>query len=309
MKVSNSFLRKKALIHPKLHNNKKDLTFVPSVQIDYIREDNSYIPRFSVNKKYHEIFQKFPINKELKYSSDLISSAIQYGLILLLQYKGEDDEFMQGHSRVIYPMVLGRSQDGKELLRAYHLKGWSVSKGANIEKEWRLFRADRILSMSFTGQFFRLAPEGYNTQDESMKGAIIRKADFNEIRNNQSRLLTNNVIQNQEDVEIEKIDSIAIDKTDTQLDLTNPFENLNIAEKDKSYIRLTFLKKVGTNDRIAVLGALGKPGNRVRTYANNNFLGIYDVERSVMGTLLGNSTLLNVSGYSLFDLYVFLHKK
>lgn len=142
-----------------------------------------------------------------------------------------------------------------------------------------------------------------------MKGGVIRVADFNEIRNNQQRLLTKNVIQNQEEVEIEKIDSIVLDKTDTQLDLSDPFENININDKDKQYIRMSFLKRVESNERIAVLGALGKPGNRVRVYAGGNYLGIYDVERSVMGTLLGNSTLQNISGYNIFDLYIFLQKK
>jgi len=300
---------KRSIFKPSEYNNTQDITYVPYAQIEYIKEDLSYIPKFSVNKKYHQIFNKFPINKELKYSDDLIITAIQFGLVLLISYKGEEDHFEHGHTRVVYPMILGKSKDGNGLLRAYHLKGWSVSKQAHIEKEWRLFRTDRILSLTFIGQFFRMPPKGYNLDDTHMKGGIVKAANFNEIRNNQTRLVSNNVIQNKDDVEIKRLDSIVVDKTDSQLDLRKPFENINISEKDKDYIRLTFLKKVGSILRIAILGALGKPGNRVKVYSNEKYLGIYEVERSVMGNTLGTPTLQNVSGYNIFGLYIFLHKK
>ena len=307
MKFSKNFINR-SFIPTKYYNNTEDVIFIPAAITDYIFEDNAYVPRFRVNKKYHQIFQKYPINKELKYDPSIITDAIQYGMILLIQYRGEQDEYNEGHSRIIYPMVLGISSRNNELLRGYHLKGWSVSKHANIEKEWRLFRTDRILSVAFTGQFFRLPPDGYNMRDRSMI-RVIRAADFDEIRRNQQKLITQQIIQPQDEVEFDKIDAIVIDETDTTLNLQEPFENVNIKEEDKNYIRLSFLKKVGSNERIAILGALGKPGNRVRVYSSGNYLGIYDVERSVMGTMLGNKILQNVSGHNEFPLYIFLHKK
>jgi hypothetical protein len=66
---------------------------------------------------------------------------------------------------------------------------------------------------------------------------------------------------------------------------------------------------MGSILRITVLGALGKPGNRVKVFSNEKYLGIYEVERSVMGNVLGTQTLQNVSGYNIFGLYIFLHKK
>ena len=42
--------------------------------------------------------------------------------------------------------------------------------------------------MTFTGSFYRLAPIGYNMNDKGMRGGIIAKADFNEIRKNQQTL-------------------------------------------------------------------------------------------------------------------------
>ena len=110
-------------------------------------------------------------------------------MIFLINYKGEKDKHFAGHERVIYPMVLGRSSKGKPLIRGWHLNGWSVSKNRHINKIWRLFRADRILSMTFTGSFYRLAPTGYNMNDKGMRGGIISKADFNAIRKNQQNLV------------------------------------------------------------------------------------------------------------------------
>jgi len=302
--------------HSDYYNN-VDVIYVPTIDIKKINEDNSfdgydsisYIPKFNINRKYVNLFNKFPVNKELKYSEDLLITAIQFGLVLLISYKGEKDHFDEGHTRVIYPLILGKSKDNNKLLRAYHLKGWSVSKRTTIEKEWRLFRTDRILSLTFIGQLFRLPPKGYNLSDVTMKGGIIKAADFNEIRNNQMKLVSNDIIQNKNEVEINKIDSIIVDKTDSQIDLRKPFENVNINEQDKGYIRLTFLKKVGSVFRIAVLGALGKQGNRVKVYSNEKYMGIYQVEQSVMGNLLGTPSLQNVSGYSIFNLYIFIKKK
>jgi hypothetical protein len=59
----------------------------------------------------------------------------------------------------------------------------SVSNKRHIKKKWRMFRTDRILSMTFTGSFI-VSPSGYNMNDKGMCGGIITKADFNEIRRN-----------------------------------------------------------------------------------------------------------------------------
>ena len=116
-----------------------------------VNEDTSFVPRFALKKFKHKLFQKFPPNKQLKYNKELMKLAIEYGMILNVQYRGAEDSFVQGHQRVVYPLVLGTSAKGKPLLRIFHLRGWSVSSNGNKDKEWRLFRTDRILSISFTG--------------------------------------------------------------------------------------------------------------------------------------------------------------
>lgn len=95
--------------------NKKPVEFVIKENYDLI-EDNEYIPRFSL-KNIKEI-ANIPINSPIKYTDDIISKAIKYGMIFLINYKGEEDTHFAGHERVIYPMVLGKSSKGKTYLGA-----------------------------------------------------------------------------------------------------------------------------------------------------------------------------------------------
>lgn len=285
--------------------NKKPVEFVVKENYDLI-EDNEYIPRFSL-KNVKDI-ANIPINKPIKYSDDLMSKAIKYGMIFLINYKGEEDNHFAGHERVIYPMVLGRSSKGKNLLRGWHLNGWSVSQKRHVNKIWRLFRTDRILSMTFTGSFYRLPPSGYNMNDKGMRGGIIARADFNEIRRNQQNLVNQNKIQNREEVTIgeeRKFVSIRVKRTNTELDLLKPMENSYISStKDQSTMRISFLKSIYGANYIAILGALGQPGNTVKVLQDDGTqLGVYKVLDSITGDVL--KSIKNVKGNTVYNLYLF----
>jgi hypothetical protein len=287
--------------------NRKPVEFVIKEHYNLI-EDNEYIPRFSL-KNVKDI-ANIPINQPIKYSDDVMTKAIRYGMIFLINYKGEKDKHFAGHERVIYPMVLGRSSQGKMLLRGWHLNGWSVSQRRHTNKIWRLFRTDRILSMTFTGSFYRLPPAGYNMNDKGMRGGIVVKADFNEIRRNQQALVNQNKIQNREEVTIGEKDksfaSIQVKETEeSKLDLMKPFENAYVNNnKDMVGLRLSFLKSIYGNKYIAVLGALGQPGNTVRILTDKqNNLGIFKVLDSITGEVL--KSIKNVKGNSVYDLYLF----
>lgn len=289
--------------------NKKPVEFVIKEHYDLI-EDHEYIPRFSL-KNVKDI-ANIPINEPIKYSDEIMSKAIRYGMMFLINYKGEKDKHFAGHERVIYPMVLGRSSKGKTLLRGWHLNGWSVSQRRHINKIWRLFRTDRILSMTFTGSFYRLPPAGYNMNDKGMRGGIIVRADFNEIRRNQQALVNQNKIQNREEVTIGKEGStfanIQVKESDSQIDLMKPFDNAYINNiKDMAGLRLSFLKSVYGNKYIAILGALGQPGNTVRVVTDKqNNLGVFKVLDSITGDVL--KSIKNVKGNSVYDLYTFEKK-
>jgi hypothetical protein len=230
-------------------------------------------------------------------------------MIFLINYKGEEDNHFAGHERAIYPMVLGRSSKGKVLLRGWHLNGWSVSQKRHTEKIWRLFRADRILSMTFTGSFYRLAPVGYNMNDKGMRGGYIAKADFNEIRRNQQALVTQNKIQNREEVtlgdEERKSVTIRTKNTESVLDLNNPLDNAYVNNiKDIATAKVSFLKSIYGNKYIAVLGALGQPGNTVKVLDDKGInIGVYKVLDSTTGQVLKN--IKKVKGNAIYDLYLF----
>lgn len=285
--------------------NKKPVEFVVKEHYNLI-EDNEYIPRFSL-KNVKDI-ANIPINEPIKYSDEVMRKAIRYGMMFLINYKGEKDKHFAGHERVIYPMVLGRSSQGKVLLRGWHLNGWSVSQRRHINKIWRLFRTDRILSMTFTGSFYRLPPAGYNMNDKGMRGGIIVKADFNEIRRNQQALINQNKIQNREEVTIGQPDktfaSIQVKETETQVDLMKPFENAYINNnKDMAGLRISFLKSIYGNKYIAVLGAMGSPGNTVRVLTDKQKnLGIFKVMDSITGDVL--KSIKNIKGNAIYDLYL-----
>jgi hypothetical protein len=272
-----------------------------------IKENSEFVPRFSL-KNVSDI-AKIPINEPIKYSEEVMIKAIKYGMIFLINYKGEEDSHFSGHERVIYPMVLGRSAKGKPLLRGWHLNGWSVSQNRHINKIWRLFRTDRILSMTFTGSFYRLAPSGYNMYDKGMRGGIIARADFNEIRRNQQNLVNQNKIVNREEVSLgtqdTKSSSIIVKETETQLDLMKAMENSYIKDsKDMKTLRMSFLKSIYGNKFIAVLGALGQPGNTVKVKTDKGTdLGNFKVLDSITGDVLKN--IKNVKGNSMYDLYIF----
>ena len=286
--------------------NTKPVEFVIKEHYDLI-ENQEFVPRFSL-KNVKDI-SNIPINEPIKYSDDIMIKAIKYGMIFLINYKGEKDGHFAGHERVIYPMVLGRSSKGKTLLRGWHLNGWSVSQKRHINKIWRLFRTDRILSMTFTGSFYRLPPNGYNMNDKGMRGGMIAKADFNEIRRNQQSLVNQNKIQSREEVTIgdeeRKFATIKVKDTESQLDLNDVMENAYINNiKDTSNLRISFLKSIYGNKYVAVLGALGQPGNTVKVLTDKGTqLGVYKVLDSVTGDVL--KSIKRVKGNVLYDLYIF----
>ncbi len=293
----------------KEYYNKKPIEFVIKENYE-LREDNLYVPRFQL-KNAKEIAD-IKINEPVKPSQELILKAIKYGMIFLVSYKGEKDNSFAGHERVIYPMVLGKSSQGKPLLRGYHLNGYSVSNNRHIEKIWRMFRFDRILSITFTGSFYRLPPSGYNMNDKGMRGGILARADFNEIRKNQQALLKAQAIQNKEDVmlgtEDRKFATVKVRTTDTQLDLNKVMENPYVNNlKDLANLRVSFVKSIYGNKYVAILGALGAPGNTVKIIdEKNNNLGVFKCLDSTTGDVL--KRIKRVKGNSLFDLYIFENK-
>lgn len=299
----------------KINDYNKEVEFIvnqDSILNVLLKEDTDYIPRFTL--KDLEIFNDIPVNQPVKYDDEIIIKAIKYGLIFLINYKGAKDKNFAGHERVIYSLVLGRSSKGKQLLRGFHLTGWSVSKNTTINKEWRMFRTDRVLSLTFTGSFFRLAPEGYQPDDKGMRGGIIARADFDEIRRNQEKLVKDKSIQDRKEVSIEqdesdKMSTIIVEDTDTIVNINEFMENPIIQQvEDLDNLRVSFLKSVYGDKYLAVIGAIGRPGNIIKVKTRTaKVIGNFKVLDSATGRDLKN--IKNVKGNAIFDLYTFIEKR
>ena len=272
-----------------------------------LQEDSEYIPRFSL-KGAKEI-ANIPVNEPIKPSQEVMIKAIKYGMVFLISYKGAKDNLPAGRERVIYPMVIGRSGQGKILIRGFHLNGWSVSANRHIDKIWRMFRLDRVLSVTFTGSFYRLPPVGYNMNDKGLRGGIIARADFNEIRRNQQNLVKANQIQNKDEITLDEegrsFISVKVKSTETQLDLNNALDNPYINNaKDIANVRVSFLKSIYGAKYVAILGAMGKPGGTVKLINEKGInLGVFKVLDAIAGSSL--KRIKNVKGNSVYDVYIF----
>lgn len=288
-----------------LYNANKDLVFLikPTFVMHVNENDTTLVPRFSL--KDADVFDDFPANTPVKFSPELITKAIEWGMIVQIDYKGDEDGKMEGHERTIYPMVIGKSKDDKFLIRGYHLNGWSVSNGGNVEKEWRLFRADRILSMTFTGAFFRLAPAGYNQSGDKAMAKILAQADFNKIRNQQQQLLQKNQIDTVDRVILNKIKNIEAKDLNYNLQLVNPWKSNVIPKKDAKSIRMTFAKPViGNGQWIAIVGTSIEPNNIFKLKVDNEVVASYKSVKWVMADELDKMKILDQQVE--FKTYMFL---
>lgn len=268
------------------------------------------------------IIPDFPINKPVKFNENLLKKAIKYGLVILINYRGDKDKWRGGRERTIQPMVLGVNKNTRNMLvRGWHLEGWSVSQRADTKKVWRLFKTDNIISMTFTGNFFRLPPQGYKMNDRVMTERTLAKADFNEIRRNQNVLLKGGKIQAEEETTITKptggVISIELTNSNSKFDLKNPSKNLLINKKKLAPVaflndsstkamKFSIMKSMFGNKYLAIVGAIGTIDRQVKVFDGKTLLGNYKCIRSFLGSDLKNNTIID--NQSIFDLYVFNRK-
>ena len=101
-----------------------------------------------------------------------------------------------------------------------------------------------------------------------------------------------------------KFISIRVKNTDSKVDLNTPFENAYLLKVKNVDFRISFMKSIYGNSYIAILGALGEPGNTVKvlTETGKN-LGVFKVLDSTSGNVL--KSIKKVKGNSTYDLYLF----
>jgi hypothetical protein len=292
----------------KLYYNNQDIYMSPKVNWGKLNE----------NKINPELIKDFPVNQAVKFDKAKMIKAIQFGMVILINYRGDKDEWKGGRERVICPMVIGQNKNtGNVLIRGWHLDGWSVNLKRNAKKVWRLFKAVNMLSMTFTGDFFRLPPKGYKRNDRVMTEVTFAAADFNVIRRNQFKLVQQGLIEDEEETQVAKagITSIEIKNTDTILDLNDIWGNSFFDKKNMGYIKVSFLKSVVGNDRIAVLGAQGPVGSLVKFYDGRKLMGSYKVIISLPDTAKTQNFENQMKKFKKIDnttewkLYTFVKKK
>ena len=293
----------------KLFYNNHDIYMSPRVNWSKLNE----------NKINPELIKDFPVNQAVKYDQAKMIRAIQYGMVILINYRGDKDEWKGGRERVMCPMVLGQNRNTQNMLvRGWHLDGWSVNLKKNAKKVWRLFKTVNMLSMTFTGDFFRLPPKGYKRNDRVMTERTIVAADFNIIRRNQFKLVQQGLIEDEEETQIKKggaITSVEIKDTNSILDLNNIWANEYFEKKNQGYIKVSFLKSIVGNNRIAVLGAQGPVGSLVKFYDGKKLLGSFKVIISLPDTSktqnFDNQMKMHkrIDNTSEWKLYTFVKKK
>lgn len=293
--------------HRKLYYNINDLYMSPKVSWEKLNE----------NKINPEIIKDFPINKPIQFNKSKMIKAIQFGMVILINYRGDKDNWRGGRERVICPMVIGKNKNtGNILIRGWHLDGWSVNLKTNAKKVWRLFKSQNILTMMFTGDFFRLPPKGYKRNDRVMTEITYAAADFNIIRRNQFKLVQKGLIQDEEESKIQKDKTVSVEIKDTEtiLDLNNVWDNDYFDKKNQGLIKVSFMKSIVGNDKIAVLGAQGPKGSLVKFYEGRKLMGTYKTLLSLPDTTSSISFANQINKYRQIDntkewkLYTFVKK-
>jgi len=285
------------------HYNTDDLIFVKKKRLNI---KNGRLVEAAGEDK--DLVPGFPVNKTINFNEGLIVKAIQYGMVILINYAGDKDDYKGGRERVIYPMVIGVNRNtGNMLIRGWHLNGWSVHEKRNTEKVWRLFKTSNIKDMMFTGDFYRMAPKGYKLNDRTMTERIIAQADFNIIRRNQQSLLNEGKIELEEESKVSsdtsKVVKIDIRPTDTELNLRDPWTNTLMDKSKIEDTRITIMKTIMGNEFIAILGATGTEGRITKVFEDKKLIGTYKVIRAIIGKELLNTKIVN--GQYLFKLYLF----
>jgi len=286
------------------------------------KNDFEFIPRFRVNESnsqpIQDIVPGFPVNKRMKYDRAKMIKAIQNGMVVMILFRGSTgkskDKWKGGRERVIYPMVLGVNKNtGNELVRGWHLEGFSVSQKQETKKVWRLFKTSGIKAMMFTGHFYRLPPKGYKMNDRVMTEKTIARADFNTIRRNQDALIKAGKIEKEEEVKLSQKSvgpvKIQIQDTNTILDIMKPFNNeiLSKAKKNKSEIKISILKTIFSNEYIAIVDALGEKGKTVKVFdENKKLIGSYKTIISYSGDDFQKNRKVN--GMNEFPLFQFIKR-
>jgi hypothetical protein len=164
-------------------------------------------------------------DSRVPFNPDLMRQAIEQGREIGILYKGDEMKAPSGKYRLIYPVAMGTSKAGNKVIRAIHKEGQSESvanrtgiRSSEAQNVWRLFKADNIKGMWFTGNFFRGPLNQYNPNDRGMVTVDV-SADLRKIEKYQNDLLL------KQKEEGEKLSRLKSFKEKGERPLEQPIEN------------------------------------------------------------------------------------
>ena len=112
----------------------------------------------------------FSMNEDLNSNIETLKNAISKKLKCVIYYKGEEKGVVEDGFRTIEPYAIGVNEVGNNVLRAWIVRG--KSKTGKIDPSvvpgWRLFRIDRIYTISLSLETFTVPHKGYNEKDSHM---------------------------------------------------------------------------------------------------------------------------------------------
>jgi len=128
-------------------------------------------------------------SKRVKFDMNIMKQAIEGGFEVGFIFQSNNDKYKMPiwKTRIVQPVAMGYGKNGQLLIRGIHVEGQSEKKAiettnekgkrkgsAQAFNEWRLFKANNIKSMFFTGRMFsEINLPGYNPNDSAMTNVLI----------------------------------------------------------------------------------------------------------------------------------------
>jgi GNAT superfamily N-acetyltransferase len=114
----------------KTYYNFKPVEFVVKENYELV-EDNEYLSKFSLQNV--KDIANIPINKPIKYSDAVMTKGIKYGMMFLINYKGDEDIFfvvvkINLKNNKIVGFVRGRSNEAVNLYILPKYQGFGLGK-------------------------------------------------------------------------------------------------------------------------------------------------------------------------------------
>jgi len=146
--------------------------------MDKIRKNNSLLEYTSAQDRV-KLYGKSA--ERVAFSVEMMKDAIDQGREVGILFQSNNSKYKMPVSkyRIIQPVVMGTNFKGKMVIRAVHVIGQSEKealrtgvRSAEVENEWRMFAAENIKGMWYTGNFYSDSIPNYKSNDSLISSQI-----------------------------------------------------------------------------------------------------------------------------------------